>query len=142
MSRLQPKVLPATVEVKLNVAVVLFVIGPGDEVIEVSGGVALETVIPTEAVLLAKFESASLASTLNVVMIVPGWFNITRIATVAVEPFGIVPRLQMIKSVPKHPPWLTAKPTKVTPGGKSLVSITPVASSGPFEVKSMTYLNA
>jgi hypothetical protein len=72
LSRLQAKVLPATVEVKLNVAVVLFVNGPGDEVMEVLGGVALETVIPTEVVLFARFESASLASTSNVLIIDPG----------------------------------------------------------------------
>src|SRR5205085_11607618 len=64
------------------------------------------TVVVAVDELLAGFGSDSVALTVAVLVIVPGWTGTTCTVTVAEPPFAIVPRLQLTVEVPEQLPWL------------------------------------
>ena len=86
------------------------------------------TVVVTDAVLFAVFESETLPVTDAEFVIVPATVGVTTIVIVALPPFVIVPRLQLTVAPPVHVPSVVATDLNVVPEGNASVTLTPGAS--------------
>ncbi len=89
------------------------------------------TVVDAVAELFAAFGSLSVAATLAVLEMVPGWTGTTFTVTVAVAPLLTVPRLQVTVAVPEQEPWLGTAEVNMTVAGSGSVTMTFVAFDGP-----------
>src|SRR5262245_4621335 len=99
---------------------------------EMVGGEAL-TVVRAVTVLLAKLASAWFPFTLAELVITPTTGGLTVMLTVAAAPSPKLPRLQeTISLLRAQLPCEETEETKLTPGGRVLVSTTPVALAGPL----------
>jgi len=91
------------------------------------------TVVLAVALLFALLESASVAVTVALLVIVPPEVGaVTTIVTVALDPLAIDPRLQVtVPALWVQVPWVAVADTKPTPAGKVSVRVTPLAPLGP-----------
>src|SRR5437899_12507067 len=90
------------------------------------------TLVVVEAVLLARFRSASLPETVAVLLAGPGSVRITTIVTLADAPTARLPTAH--RTMPDA--WVQVPPVEdadenLTPGGRASVTVTPVAGRGP-----------
>src|SRR2546426_785365 len=90
------------------------------------------TLVVVEAVLLARFRSASLPETVAVLLAGPGSVRITTIVTLADAPTARLPTAQVtMPDAWVQAPWVEDAEKKVTPAGSGSVTVTPVAGPGP-----------
>ena len=78
--------------------------------------------------------SVSLAVTLAVFDNCPADCGCTTMFTIANEPLGKLPRLQVTVLLPLHDPWVGVADTNVIPDGRLSVTTTFVAGDGPLFV--------
>src|SRR5205814_887327 len=86
------------------------------------------------AVLLAVFVSASLPTTVAVLLIEPLVDAVVTIVIVTDAPFARLPRLQLTTAPPVQVPCELVTETNVIPAGSGSATLTPVAASGPLFV--------
>jgi hypothetical protein len=93
------------------------------------------TVVMTDALLLAAFESLSLPDTLAVLMIEPSVVGVViTMVTVAAPPFAREASAQVTVAVSEQVPCDGVADWKVTVPGSESVTVTSVAPSGPLLV--------
>ena len=97
------------------------------------------TSVSSLAALSAGVGSTSFAVTLALLVKVPVAVVVTSISIVAVPPFAIDPRSQVIGPTPGQLPWLGVAETSVMLAGNVSVTVTPVAVWGPALETSSVY---
>jgi hypothetical protein len=101
------------------------------------------TVVLAVALLFALLESAWVAVTLALLVIVPPEVGaVTTIVTVADPALAIVPRLHVtVPALWLQVPWVGVADTNTTPAGKVSVRVTPLAPLGPALLTPTVYVS-
>ena len=94
------------------------------------GGARVPTLVITVAVLFAGVGSLVTAATVAVFVMLLHVLAVTTISIVAVAPLGKIPRSQVTVLVPEQLPVLGVAETKVTPAGRTSLTVTPLVVAG------------